>query len=455
MTSQSDTFLSSLRARLSKPVGIESLAILRILFGIMMAIGTIRFAASGWIDELFIRPTYFFKYPGFEWMPVWSPTGLKIHFSIVFISAICVAIGFFYRTSLLIFILSFMGVQLFDASNYLNHYYLILCIGMVLLCLPAGAAWSVDARRRPKIRQSTYPIWGLYLLRFQVAAVYFFAAIAKIGSDWLWHAQPLSIWLSARADLPLIGHILAEPHAAYVMSWGGLIYDATIVFFLLWSRTRIIAYIAVILFHALTFILFDIGMFPVIMVVMTTIFFSPKWPTRLPKLSSVIEVREPPKQIRNSALTLIIIWCTFHVLFPFRHLFSGHDVLWAEQGMRYSWRVMVREKMGSVTYLVDRVSDGKTWEVSPNRYLEPRQVSEMSGQPDMIAQLAYFIKDDFERRMKTKVRVRARALVSLNGRPPALMINPNVDLTERWTASTDWLLPRPETPPLTPWGASK
>ena len=30
----------------------------------------------------------------------------------------------------------------------------------------------------------------------------------------------------------------------------------------------------------------------------------------------------------------------------------GGNVLWHEQGMRFSWRVMVREKNGSVTFVV-------------------------------------------------------------------------------------------------------
>lgn len=454
MTDREDINWLNLRHHLSKSVPIESLAALRILFGTMMALGTVRFVLSGWIEELFIRPSFFFKYPGFEWMPVWSPTGLNIHFAVVFISAICVAIGLFYRTSLVIFLASFLGIQLFDAANYLNHYYLVICVGLVMLCLPANGIWSLDAVRRPNTRRSHYPLWGLYLLRFQIGVVYIFAAIAKLGSDWLMHAQPLSIWLSARADLPIIGTVLAEPEMAFLMSWGGLIYDASIVFFLLWARTRLIAYGAVILFHAMTFVLFDIGMFPIIMVVLTTIFFSPIWPRKLLKMRPA-EPKVPSQyRLNKYALTLLIAWCAFHILFPFRHLITGHDVLWAEEGMRYSWRVMVREKMGSVTYLVERISDNRVWEVNPSRYLEPRQLSEMSGQPRMIKQLAFHIRKDFEDRMKTNVRVRVRALASLNGRAPTLLIDPKIDLTHP-SADSSWLMARPKTPPLTPWGATK
>ena len=100
---------SSFRAHLLADTSIASLAAFRILFGLLMMGGTIRFVASGWVEELFVRPTFFFKYSGFEWMPVWSPTGLYVHMGIVAISALLVALGLFYRASLLVFMLSFLG----------------------------------------------------------------------------------------------------------------------------------------------------------------------------------------------------------------------------------------------------------------------------------------------------------------------------------------------------------
>ena len=76
----------------------------------------------------------------------------------------------------------------------------------------------------------------------------------------------------------------------------------------------------------------------------------------------------------------------------------------------------------------------------------------MSSQPDLIRQLAYHIKDDFKRTRNADVRVRVRALVSLNGRSPALMIDPTVDLTTVASNDGAWILPKPTTAPLSPWG---
>ncbi len=440
----------SLREQLGRPVDILSLAVFRVLFGLIMAAGTARFLLSGWVEELFVRPTFFFKYNGFEWVPVWEPIGLYLHFGVVLAAALCVAVGLFYRWSLAVFIVGFTGIQLMDQTNYLNHYYLVILLSCVMLILPANRALSLDVWRTPTLSSETAPAWTIYLLRFQVALVYIFAAVAKTGADWLWHAQPLSIWLSARTDLPLLGSLFAEPWMAFAMSWGGLIYDATIVGFLLWARTRALAYMGVIIFHAMTWALFDIGMFPVIMVVVTTIFFEPDWPRRLLKLAP--KSYPPVSQPLSVPLSVVIaVWCALHLLVPLRHYAHSGDVLWNEVGMRYSWKVMVREKMGSITYRVSRIEDGREWQVNPASYLEPRQLSEMSSQPDMIVQLAHHIRNDFITKGRGDVAVSVDALASLNGRPPARLIDPDVDLTRLSRPLQRYILPLPKTPPLNPW----
>ena len=111
---------------------------------------------------------------------------------------------------------------------------------------------------------------------------------------------------------------------------------------------------------------------------------------------------------------------------------------------------MVREKWAALFMWLNAPILEEPGRLTSSRYLEPRQLSEMSGQPRMIKQLAFYIRQDFETRLQTEVKVRVRALASLNGRPPSLLINPDVDLT-RMDDSTAWLRPRPVTPPLAVW----
>ena len=157
---------------------------------------------------------------------------------------------------------------------------------------------------RASVRQHV-PAWCTYLLRFQVAVVYVNAGLAKATADWLLHAQPMNIWLSARTSLPVIGPYLDLPAVAYVAAWAGFLFDTTIAFFLLWRRTRPFAYVVVLAFHFATHLLFPrIGMFPVIMVVSALVFFDPSWPRRLARARRGVEsARRPSRRCRRPAST--------------------------------------------------------------------------------------------------------------------------------------------------------
>jgi len=73
----------------------------------------------------------------------------------------------------------------------------------------------------------------------------------------------------------------------------------------------------------------------------------------------------------------------------------------------------------------------------------------MSGQPDLILQLAHHIRDDFAARGQGSVEVRVDAWVSLNGRAMRRMIDPTVDLSriEDGIGKASWILPAPAEPP--------
>jgi vitamin K-dependent gamma-carboxylase len=238
------------------------------------------------------------------------------------------------------------------------------------------------------------------------------------------------------------------PATALVMSWAGFLFDASVVFFLLRRRTRPFAYAVILGFHAVTHLLFDIGMFPLIMPVATTIFFAHDWPRRLlrraPAAAEPIREASAPRWAPRLALA----WCALHLLVPLRTFAYGTDVLWAEEGMRFSWRVMVREKSGSVTYHVRARETGREFEVDPLRWLTPRQVREMSTQPDLIWQFAQHLARQLAPR-HGPVEVRAETWVSLNGRPPAPLVDPSVDLTRvaDGLAPKPWILARPDAAP--------
>ena len=110
---------------------------------------------------------------------------------------------------------------------------------------------------------------------------------------------------------------------------------------------------------------------------------------------------------------------------------------------------MAREKNGSVTFRVHARGFAHDQVVRPRRYLNAVQEREMAVQPDLILQLAHRIAADYRGRGLEDVQVRADAYCSLNGRPAALLIDPEVDLArvEMGLMPATWILPAPEGAP--------
>jgi len=442
-----------------RPVDIASLAAFRMIFGAVMCFGILRFLATGWIETMYAEPRWFFSYPGFAWVHPWPAWGMYLHYVVLAVLALAIAVGAFHRVVTPVFVVGFAYTQLIDVTNYLNHHYLVVLLGVQLALLPANSAWSVDARRRPAICRATVPAWMVWLVRFQVGVVYVFAGLAKAKLDWLVYGQPLNLWLAARTETPVIGALFGQPWAALAMAWAGFLFDSTIVAWLSWRRTRRFAYGALIAFHGLTGSLFNIGMFPIIMTSSALIFFSPAWPRRLlgslrrPRSAVVAPVdpaapapaAAPPSR---SVVAIIAIHVAVQLALPLRHFAYPGDVLWNEDGMRFAWHVLIREKHGKVTF-VAVFADGKRLEVPPHNYLTPRQDREMSGQPDLILQLAHVVGRDLEARGYHGFQIHAVTAVSLNGRSPVPMIDPAVDLRMvRDVGERTWVLPAPDGPPV-------
>ena len=439
-------------AMLRAPTDTAALVVFRVVLGALVTISAARFLAYGWVDELFVQPTFFFKYWGLSWVGALPAPWMHVTFAALAVLGACFAAGLFYRVVAPLLFVLFTYVQLVDVTNWLNHYYLVSLLLFLAAFMPLGRAGSVDAWRAPATRLPAFPAWCTHLLRFQIAVVYVNAGLAKLSSDWLLHAQPLNIWLSARTGMPIVGAIFDERWAAYAFSWGGFLFDTTVPFFLMWRRTRAPAYAVVLAFHATVGLLFPIGMFPYIMAGAALVFFSPSWPRRLLGRGApvVVAAAVTPGRPRRAPVAFALAYCALQVLVPLRaHLYGG-NVLWHEQGMRLSWKVMVREKNGSITYLVRSQKAGRTWYVEPRRYLTDRQARELQSQPDLVLQLAHHVARDFRARGHDDVEVHAEAIVSLNGRPAAPMIDKSVDLARvsDGLGKATWILPEPAGPPI-------
>ena len=428
----------SIQTYFNKHTKAAPLAVFRILFGLLMVFSLIRFWYYGWIEKLYLLPKLQFHYLGFEWIKVpgnWT----YLLFIVSAIAALFVALGFKYRLSIITFFLSFTYIEFMDKTTYLNHYYLVSCLAFMMIWLPAHHHFSIDAFRDKSLNNEYIPKWSIDSLKLMISIVYIYAGAAKLNSDWMLEALPLGIWLRSKVDIPIIGQLLDEQWMHYLFSWGGAFYDLFIVFFLLWRRTRVAAFITVLLFHLLTKVLFPIGMFPYIMICATMLFFSDRFHTKLlSKISSLIKVNyavfcvgfnDYSRHLFNRiAMFVLAIFFVFQILFPLRcHLYED-NLFWKEQGFRFSWRVMLMEKTAYANFkVVDGVS-GKRFYVQNEDFLTAFQQKQMSTQADFMIEYAHFLGAHFASQGHENVQIFVESFASLNGRPSQTYINPEVDL---------------------------
>ena len=430
-----NAILDRLHTRLHREVSIAPLVVFRIAFGLLLLYSTYRIYEQGWIEELYISPRYHFSF--ISWLEPLDGSGMYVIFGLLGLFAFGISLGLFYRISTVGYFTLFGYVELLDKTYYLNHYYLVSLIVFWLIWVPAHRWFSVDVMLFPKIRSATCSNWQILIFKIQLSIVYFFAGLAKVNSDWLFRAQPMATWLPGKYQLPIIGQLVQYKELAFLFSWIGCLYDLTIWIFLWIKKTRGLAYVAVLIFHILTGILFPrIGMFPWIMMTSTLIFFSDKFHDQLLRFlraevpdSYETGIKEKRASGRHSLVTsLFIAWVVVQLFIPLRYLQYGGNLFWHERGYRLSWRVMLMEKNGYTAFILRDPKTQVQREVNQSHYLTAFQRQQLRSQPDMMIQFARHLGDEFKAEKGYAPEVYVKSRISLNARRSQRFTDETYDL---------------------------
>lgn len=423
------------------------MAVFRIGFGLLAVYSLVRFLAKGWVDRLYLDPEHHLTYPGFGWVQPWPSPWMHLHVAMLALLGGCIAFGYRHRLAAVLFVAGFTYTEMIDAALYLNHYWYVTLAGLLLVLLPVHHRWSLDARQGRVPAARFVPAGVVWALRAQLGAVYLFAGVAKLNGDWLFRAQPMRLWLADRTHLPIIGPLLDEPVLAYAASWAGAFFDLTIVGWLLWHRSRPWAYAAVVVFHLATGVLFQIGVFPWVMIVGTLVFFAPDWPSRLRSasshsLSSSTAGFGKVAGVAKPVVAVLVVLAVVQFVLPLRHYAYPGNVRWTEEGYYWSWRVMLTEKAGYAQFHITDPATGLTWQADPGLVLTDWQAEQAAVRPDLIHAAAHLLARHYREQGKGDVEVRADVWVSMNGRPPRLLVDPSVDLAAqpRTLAPSKWIL---------------
>ncbi len=475
---------------LFRKIDVASLVFFRIVFGVLGFADVLgSYIAKHWIDESFDVSKFQFKYFGFHWVKTLPDPWLSLTFIITMLAGLGIALGKWYRWCTIIFALGFSYIFFLEKSYYLNHGYLTILLSWWIVFMPLAKYYSMDALKKPAPAPARVSYWSLFLLQASMGIVYFYGGIAKINSDWLLNGQPMRMWLKGKSDMPILGGIWAQEWVAYFMSWSGMLLDLLVVFFLINKRTRIFALFFVLFFHLNNLILFLIGIFPFLSVTLTLLYFEPEWPRKawawFESKANIFQrlgnwwngifegyentTENTPQEakgnwgpggfsLRGNAVTggswksnaiKIAIGLFFLIMMtlPFRHHLIPGSVAWTEEGHRYSWRMMLRQKHAYGTFTVKNLATNTTERIQIREHLTKRQKRKMLTHPEMILQFAHYLRDHYEAEYGNEVAVYADIRSKLNGRKYQQYTDPKVDLAKvefSWLEHKEWVIPLKE-----------
>lgn len=442
---------------LFEPVDAASLAVVRIVLGLMIAWDVVRYWTAGWIAEYYILPKWHFTYLWFEWVKPWPGVGMYVHFAALGVAAALVSLGLFYRVAIAATWLLYTYKFLLEQSVYMNHYYLIGLLCFLLLFMQPHREFSLDRWRHPEWPR-TVPWWNILLLRFQLFIVYAFGAVAKLNPDWL-RAEPMySALVRGGPDVPAVASNFPPWLLAYAIAYGGILFDATVPVLLCFRRTRWIGFIAATVFHLLNDAFLSIGVFSYLMTGAITLFFEPDWPRRVAawvrarrggapaarRAKSAAPGAAPAalSRLQRVALAGMAVWVLVQLALPLRHFLYPGRVSWTEEGHRFSWHMKLRGKSGQMVITGYDPQRGLRFNIDPAEDLRPRQLKKLHTFPDIILQYVHFKAAELRRAGIETPEIRVDFRCSLNGAPPRQLIDPRVDLVKEqrsiWPAT--WLI---------------
>ena len=422
------------------------------------------FLAYDKITFFYFEPKFNFRYPGFEWLPRLDLPQFRLLLIVMLVSCFCMMVGFLYRAAATLFSVGFIYIFLLDMTAYQNHYYLVCLLSFLFILVPADSALSIRPTSKwSRQNYNTLPRWALWMLRFQIGVVYFFVGIAKFDSDCI-AGFPMREVLASKVDHFLVGSICNQEWFAQMIIWGGLCIDLLAVPFLLYRRTRLVAFLVVVIFHLLNSSLFTIGIFPWAMMLLTTVFFDAGWvekwlPSQVSSEQKPVTPRGPvvassvSKNWKSRCLiAFLCLYITAQITVPLRHWLAPGFVHWNERGHNFSWHMMLRGKKTAVRFHIEDKTTGRRGTFPLKPYLKLHQVARMSRDPYMMQQFGKFAAEESAENGFDDVEVKVFALCSLNGRVPDLFIDPAFDLNSGANGTVyEHVLEFTQQLPASPW----
>ncbi|WP_286756372.1 HTTM domain-containing protein [Roseivirga sp. UBA838] len=429
-----------------QPVDNSPLILFRICFGALVFLECFGATLTGWVKRALIEPEFNFTLIGMEWLQPPDGPWMYVYFYAMSVCGLMIMFGYYYRMGVGLFTILWTLVYWMQKSHYNNHYYLLILLSLFMLIVPAHAYASRDAKRWNSVVSTTCPRWCITIFVVQLWIVFTFAAAHKLYPGWL-NGDFIAMNFLGKRNRWLIGPWLQKDWLQQLVIYGGILFDACIVYLLLWKKTRKAAFVLAIVFNLFNSLVFHIGIFPYLMIALMVFFFEPETIRRIFfKKKPIITTEKSLPSLTPSCIGLVALFVVYfaHQLYlPVRHHLYKGDVFYTEEGHRLAWRMMLRYKSGYTNYTVYSPQADSSWIVNPKQHLTTQQSASLPGHPDMIWQFARYLHKKYEKEGFGDVEIRAEAFVSLNKEPLVRLIDPEVDLAKMpWQPlkHSEWIL---------------
>ncbi|KAG4077588.1 hypothetical protein HA402_003015 [Bradysia odoriphaga] len=335
------------------PVDGSSLAMGRMLFGLMMLIDIPEERGGSILDIRFGKTTNCF-FPLIPFMKPMMASKMGIIYACLWLGAFGITIGYKFRLSASMFVATYWYIFLLDKSVWNNHSYLYGLCGILFLVSSSHKHFSIDALQNKNDNRHV-PFWNYAIIKFQFCILYTVAGLKKFSSE----------WLSGYAMMNLSYHWIFWPFRTFlgermtdllVIHWFVCFFDMSIIFWIIFKPTRKAATILCATFHLMNSRLFSIGMFPWLCLAQLPIFYERDWPKMLCKSqgkskseSEAVEQLTSKQKSHAVAVKckeklvvcLMLVYCTSQAFLPYSHFITRGYNGWVDGVYGYSWDMMI------------------------------------------------------------------------------------------------------------------
>ncbi|KAL5019128.1 hypothetical protein ScPMuIL_004850 [Solemya velum] len=466
---------------LNRPTDPSCLGVTRFLYGLLMMMDIVQERGLGHADRRW-GDAEECRFPLISSLKPLPLEWMYIVYLVMLVGACGIMLGLMFRTSCSLYLASYWYVFLLDKTAWNNHSYLYGLTGFLMLISDANRYWSVDGLMSGKIRNSHVPLWNYTLLRVQIFLVYFIAGLKKLDKDWVsgYSMQALSRNFVFQ---PFTLFLTNDQIDLFIVHGGGLVIDLFVGFVLFFDKTRPMGILMAASFHLMNSTMFQIGMFPWVMLATLPLFCYPGWPRplfrRLPKCLGPIlpldgesqtslhclypksqvkpeEVNEKPMATAMGRVTpqvkpscyhvtstlLTLIYICLQCFLPYSHGITKGYNNWTNGLYGYSWDMMVHSwsiQHVRITYL--NMDTGERGYLNPNVW---SQTKRWTSHGDMLKQYSECIAENLATYKISNIKLYFDVWKSMNERFQQRIFDPRVDiLSADWGpfTPTPWLMP--------------